>query len=35
VKEIRHGGSVMASFFFVQDPDRYKIEVLERRGRYR
>ena len=35
VKEMRHGGSVMASFFFVRDPDGYKIEVLERRGRYR
>jgi len=25
----------MARFFFVQDPDGYKIEVLERYGRYR
>jgi len=35
VKEMRHGGDVMARFFFVQDPDGYKIEVLERYGRYR
>jgi len=24
----------MARFFFVQDPDGYKIEVLEKHGRY-
>jgi lactoylglutathione lyase len=24
-----------ARFFFVQDPDGYKIEVLQRHGRYR
>jgi lactoylglutathione lyase len=24
----------MARFFFVQDPDGYKIEVLQRHGRY-
>jgi len=35
IKEMRHGGEVMARFFFVQDPDGYKIEVLERYGRYR
>jgi lactoylglutathione lyase len=27
-------GSLMARFFFVQDPDGYKIEVLQRHGRY-
>lgn len=27
--EFRHDGSVMARFFFVQDPDGYKIEVLQ------
>ena len=25
----------MARFFFVQDPDGYKIEVLQTHGRYR
>ncbi|HEX7079452.1 MAG TPA: VOC family protein [Gammaproteobacteria bacterium] len=35
VKEMRHGGALLARFFFVQDPDGYKIEVLERHGRYR
>jgi len=24
----------MARFFFVQDPDGYRIEVLQRHGRY-
>lgn len=28
------GGSVIARFFFVTDPDGYKIEVLQRGGRY-
>lgn len=35
VKEFQRDGSLMARFFFVQDPDGYKIEVLERHGRYR
>jgi len=35
VKEFNRDGSLMARFFFVQDPDGYKIEVLERHGRYR
>ena len=28
-------GALMAKFFFVQDPDGYKIEVLQEHGRYR
>ncbi len=28
------GGAGRAAFFFVQDPDGYKIEVLQRGGRY-
>lgn len=35
IKEFHRDGSLMARFFFVQDPDGYKIEVLERHGRYR
>ena len=35
VKEFRRDGALMACFFFIQDPDGYKIEVLERHGRYR
>ena len=34
VKEFHREGSLMARFFFVQDPDGYKIEILERHGRY-
>jgi len=34
IKEFHREGSLMARFFFVQDPDGYKIEVLERHGRY-
>ena len=35
IKEFHREGSLMARFFFVQDPDGYKIEVLQRHGRYR
>jgi lactoylglutathione lyase len=35
IKEFHRDGGLMARFFFVQDPDGYKIEVLQRRGRYR
>jgi lactoylglutathione lyase len=34
IKEFHRDGSLMAKFFFVQDPDGYKIEVLQRHGRY-
>jgi lactoylglutathione lyase len=34
VKEFHRGGALMAKFFFVADPDGYKIEVLQRHGRY-
>lgn len=29
------GGTVIARFFFIADPDGYQIEVLQRGGRYR
>jgi lactoylglutathione lyase len=35
IKVFHRDGSLMARFFFVQDPDGYKIEVLQRHGRYR
>jgi lactoylglutathione lyase len=35
VKEFKRGDDLLARFFFVQDPDGYKIEVLERHGHYR
>jgi lactoylglutathione lyase len=34
IKEMMQGGALMARFFFVQDPDGYKIEVLQKHGRY-
>ncbi len=35
IKEFHRDGSLMARFFFLQDPDGYKIEMLQRHGRYR
>ena len=35
IKEMAHNGRKLARFFFVQDPDGYLIEVLQRGGRYR
>jgi lactoylglutathione lyase len=34
VKEFMREGALLAKFFFVSDPDGYKIEVLQRHGRY-
>jgi lactoylglutathione lyase len=34
VKELQHDGKLLARFFFIEDPDGYKIEVLQRQGRY-
>jgi len=34
IKEFHRDGVLMARFFFVQDPDGYKVEVLQRHGRY-
>ena len=34
IKEFERDGALMARFFFVQDPDGYKIEVLQKHGRY-
>ncbi|CAJ0710239.1 MULTISPECIES: VOC family protein [Ralstonia] len=35
VKEFKANDALLARFFFIQDPDGYKIEVLERLGHYR
>ncbi|GAB4071444.1 VOC family protein [Ancylobacter sonchi] len=35
VKEFFRDGALLAKFFFVTDPDGYKIEVLQKHGRYR
>lgn len=32
--EFREDGELIAKFFFVTDPDGYKIEVLQRHGHY-
>lgn len=34
IKEFRDGEKLIARFFFMQDPDGYKIEVLQRHGHY-
>jgi lactoylglutathione lyase len=34
VKEFKRGDELLARFFFIQDPDGYKIEMLERFGHY-
>lgn len=35
IVEFDHDGALLARFFFVSDPDGYRIEVLQRQGRYR
>ena len=35
VKDFQRDGGLLARFFFVEDPDGYKIEVLERVGRFK
>ena len=35
IVEFNREGALLARFFFVQDPDGYQIEVLQRHGRYR
>jgi lactoylglutathione lyase len=35
VKEFHRDGALLAKFCFVTDPDGYRIEVLQRHGRYR
>ncbi|NPD68434.1 lactoylglutathione lyase [Lichenicola cladoniae] len=34
LKSLDHEGETLAQFFFLTDPDGYKIEVLQRGGRY-
>jgi lactoylglutathione lyase len=33
--DLNYEGALLARFFFVQDPDGYNIEVLQKHGRYR
>ncbi|PHR95300.1 MAG: lactoylglutathione lyase [Blastopirellula sp.] len=35
IVEFKREGILLARFFFVQDPDGYQIEVLQKHGRYR
>ena len=35
IVEFNRDGALLARFFFVEDPDGYKIEMLQRHGRYR
>jgi lactoylglutathione lyase len=35
VKEFHRDGALMARFFYIEDPDGYKIEILQSHGRYR
>ena len=35
IVEFNRDGGLFARFFFVEDPDGYKIEVLQKHGRYR
>ena len=33
--DFQHGGQKLARFFFVEDPDGFQIEVIQKQGRYR
>ena len=35
IAEFNRDGGLLARFFFATDPDGYKIEVLQRHGRYK
>lgn len=34
IKQMSHEGKPFGTFFFIEDPDGYKIEVLQRGGRF-
>ena len=34
IRDFKHRGATLARFFFITDPDGYKIEVIERGGRF-
>ena len=34
LKELKHEGKALAQFFFATDPDGYKIEVIQKGGRF-
>ncbi len=35
IKNMQHDGKPFGKFFFIEDPDGYKIEVLQKGGRFR
>jgi lactoylglutathione lyase len=35
IKQMTHDGQPFGTFFFIEDPDGYKIEVLQRGGRFK
>lgn len=35
IVEFNRDGTLLARFFFIEDPDGYKIEVLQRTGRFK
>jgi len=35
IVEFERDGALLAKFFFIQDPDGYEIEVLQRHGRFK
>ncbi|MGB3900972.1 MAG: VOC family protein [Mesorhizobium sp.] len=35
IVEFKRDGTLLARFFFIEDPDGYKIEVLQRGGRFK
>ncbi|HEY4191088.1 MAG TPA: VOC family protein [Mesorhizobium sp.] len=35
IVEFKRDGVLIARFFFIEDPDGYKIEVLQRQGRFK
>jgi lactoylglutathione lyase len=34
LRDFKHDGATLARFFFVSDPDGYKIEVIQKGGRF-
>ena len=34
LRDLKHDGATLARFFFVTDPDGYKIEVIQKGGRF-
>jgi lactoylglutathione lyase len=34
IKQMNHDGKPFGKFFFIEDPDGYKIEVLQKAGRF-